>query len=324
MHSNTDIFLYAVPGFIILTIAEIIFLVREHRFNKHSKDLPVSTIIGLGFITISFFSKGIILLVYEFVYAHRIYTFPVNGALVWIVCFFADDITYYWFHRISHRVRVLWASHAVHHSAEIYSFTSAALRQTWTGNITGTFLFWIWMPFIGFEPGMVMLIKSLSLVYQFCIHTETIKKLPAWYETIFNTPSHHRVHHGSDLIYLDKNYGAVLIIWDRLFNTFQKEEFKPAYGLTKKVKSSNPFTIVFYEWMNMFKDIKKSKCSKDYWNYVFNAPGWSKDGSTKTTKQLQANALIKITQNDHCRLEQNSGENKAIDTQTVISTQLII
>jgi sterol desaturase/sphingolipid hydroxylase (fatty acid hydroxylase superfamily) len=315
MQHHTDILLHAIPGFAILIIAEIIFLAREHRFNKQSKDLPVSTIIGLGFITISFFSKGIILLVYEFVYAHRIYTLPVNGVFIWVTFFFADDFTYYWFHRLSHQIRILWASHSVHHSAEIYSYSSAGLRQTWTGNITGTFLFWIWMPFIGLEPGMVILIKSFSLVYQFCVHTEAIKKMATWFEFIFNTPSHHRVHHGSNLIYLDKNYGAVLIIWDRLFGTFQKEKFTPAYGLTKKIKSSNPFTIVFYEWVNMFKDIKKSKRSKDYWKYVFNAPGWSKDGSTKTTKQLQTNALINIAQIDECLLKQNSAENKVTHIQ---------
>src|SRR6478672_2211414 len=104
---HTDIFLRAVPGFVILIITEIIFLIREHRFNKYSKDPPVSAIIGFGFITISFFSKGIIMLVYEFVYAHRTYTLPVNGAFIWIACFFADDFTYYWYHRISHHVRVL-------------------------------------------------------------------------------------------------------------------------------------------------------------------------------------------------------------------------
>ncbi len=314
---HTDIFLRAVPGFVILIIAEIIFLVREHRFDKYSKDLPVSAIIGFGFITISFFSKGIILLMYEFVYTHRIYTLPVNGAFIWIACFFADDFTYYWYHRISHHVRVLWASHAVHHSAEIYSFTSAALRQTWTGNITGTFLFWIWMPFIGLEPGMVMLIKSLSLVYQFCIHTEAIKKLPAWFEFIFNTPSHHRVHHGSNLIYLDRNYGGVLIIWDRLFGTFQKEKFKPKYGLTKNIQSSNPFIIVFNEWINMFKDIRKGKSFKDYWNYIFNAPGWSRDGKSKTTKQLRSSAVIKIVHVNEDLLKQNSDENKVIHIQAV-------
>ncbi len=294
MQHNTDIFLRAIPGFLILIIAEALFLIRERRFDKYSKDLPVSTTLGIGFIVISFSSKAMILVIYQVIYTHRIYTLPANGLLIWIACFIADDFSYYWFHRLSHQVRVLWASHAVHHSSEIYSLSSAGLRQTWTGNITGTFLFWIWMPFTGFEPGMVMLIKSLSLVYQFCIHTETIKKMPSWFEAIFNTPSHHRVHHGSNLLYLDKNYGGALIIWDRIFKTFQKEKFKPMYGLRKKIRSSNPLIIVFHEWINLFKDFKKSKCLSDYWNYFFKAPGWSKDGSSKTTRQLRAGTRIKI------------------------------
>lgn len=307
MQQHTDILLRAIPAFIILMIAEVVFLIREHRFDKHSKDLPASSVVGIGFITISFLSKGIILFIYQFIYTYRIYTLPVNGLFIWMACFFADDFTYYWFHRLSHQVRFLWASHVVHHSAEIYSYTSAGIRQTWTGNISGTFLFWIWMPFIGFEPGMVMLIKSISLVYQFCIHTETIKKMPRWYEGIFNTPSHHRVHHGSDLIYLDKNYGGGLIIWDRIFGTYQKEKFKPKYGLTKNIQSFNPVFIVFHEWMNLFKDIKKSKGLGDNWNYVFNAPGWSKDGSTKTSRQLRSDAL-KIERNTDSLLKKNSIE----------------
>lgn len=288
MQYNTDMLSRALPGFVILTLAELVFLFRKQRLHKHSKDLKTSLVIGAGFITISFFSKGLILLLYEFIYTHRIFTMPANGLLVWTACFLSDDFTYYWFHRFSHQIRILWASHSVHHTAEIYSYSSAGIRQTWTGNLSGTFLFWSWMPFIGFEPGMVMLIKSLSLVYQFSIHTETIKKMPRWFEAVFNTPSHHRVHHGSNLLYLDKNYGGVLVIWDKIFNTFQKEKFKPTYGLAKKIQSSNSFTVVFGEWVNMFKDFKKGKSVSDYYNYIFNAPGWSKDGTSKTTKQLRS------------------------------------
>ena len=292
MPQHTDIFLFAVPGFVLLTIAEMILLIKEHRFGKNIKDLPVSLTIGIGFIIISFFSKAALLLLYQFIYTHHVYTLPANRWYMWILCFTADDFSYYWFHRLSHQVRILWASHSVHHTAALYTLSSAGLRQTWTGNFSGTFLFWVWMPFIGFDPGMVLLTKSISLIYQFCLHTETVKKMPRWFEAIFNTPSHHRVHHGSDLIYLDKNYAGSMIIWDRLFGTFQPEEATPHYGLTKKIQSSNPFIIVFHEWINMFKDIKKSKSFDNCWNYFFNAPGWSKDGSSKTTRQLRAGATV--------------------------------
>ena len=292
MPHHTNIFMFAIPLFLILLLIESYFSIRELHAKSYLKDLPVSTTIGLGFIIISFFSKALLLLMYQFIYTHRIFTMPVNVWYMWLLCFIAEDFTYYWFHRLSHQVRVLWASHSVHHSAETYSYATAGLRQTWTGNISGTFIFWLWMPFIGMEPGMILLIKSLILIYQFSIHTEAIKKMPVWFEAVFNTPSHHRVHHANNLMYLDKNYGGMLIIWDRLFGTFQAEEIKPQYGLTKKIQSCNPLIIVFHEWINMYIDIKKSKCLNDYYNYFFNAPGWSKDGSSKTTRELRAGITV--------------------------------
>jgi sterol desaturase/sphingolipid hydroxylase (fatty acid hydroxylase superfamily) len=174
----------------------------------------------------------------------------------------------------------------VHHTSEKYNL-AAALRQTWTGNLTGSFIFWTWMPLVGFHPAMVMLMQSFSLIYQFWIHTESVYKCPRWFEFIFNTPSHHRVHHGSDILYLDKNHAGILIIWDRMFGSFQPEIHVPKYGLTKNVNTFNPVKIAFHEWINIAKDFKKVRNLKDAWNYLFNAPGWSNDGSSKTTQQMR-------------------------------------
>jgi sterol desaturase/sphingolipid hydroxylase (fatty acid hydroxylase superfamily) len=251
------------------------------------KRFPTNIALVIGFVIINILFKGIIWLIYEFIYAHRIYSFHISTLVIVVICFIADDFTYYWFHRLSHQIRFLWASHVVHHSSEEYSLLTAGLRHTWTGNFSGTFLFWVWMPFVGFNPAMVLIIKSVSIIYQFWIHTETINKMPAWFETLFNTPSHHRVHHGSDLIYLDKNYAGTLIIWDKIFKTYQPEKFTPQYGLTKKLNTANPFVIAFHEWISMFKDLKKSKGISECLHHVFNAPGWSKNGETKTTKQLR-------------------------------------
>ena len=204
-----------------------------------------------------------------------------------MICFFSDDLSYYWYHRLSHQIRFLWASHMVHHSSEKFTFSSG-LRVPWTGNLTGTFLFWAWMPLIGIEPYMVIFMKSASVIYQFWMHTETIKKLPKWFEAVFNTPSHHRVHHASDVEYLDKNHAGTLIIWDKIFGTYQEEIFTPKYGLTEDIKSFNPFVIAFHEWKNIFRDLKKTRKLKDRIRYFFNSPGWSHDGSTKTTRQLQS------------------------------------
>ena len=209
MPQHTDIFLFALPGFVLLTIAETIFLVKEHRFDKHLKDIPVSFTIGAGFILINFFSKAVLLLLYQWVYAHRIYTLPVNGLYMWMLCFIAEDFSYYWFHRLSHQIRVLWASHSVHHTAEIYSLSSAGFRQTWTGNFSGTFVFWLWMPLCGLRPWYGTYSQSHdNYLPVLAFIQKQSRKLPAWIEVVFNTPSHHRVHHGSDLVYLDKNYGG--------------------------------------------------------------------------------------------------------------------
>lgn len=281
-----DILVDAIPGFIILITAEVIFTVKTQRELYNIKDASTSIALGLGNLFVGIFTKTIMVLVYTWLYKYRLFTIPFNAWWAWALCLLADDLSYYWFHRISHNVRFFWASHVVHHTSEYYNL-AAALRQTWTGNLTGAFLFWSWMPLAGFEPGMILLMQSVSLLYQFWIHTETVQKMPRWFEFIFNTPSHHRVHHGSNLLYLDKNHAGILIIWDRMFGTFQPEEFRPTYGLTKNVDTFNPVKVAFHEWMNIGKDLKRSRTFKDYLNYIFNAPGWSHDGATKTTRQLR-------------------------------------
>jgi sterol desaturase/sphingolipid hydroxylase (fatty acid hydroxylase superfamily) len=287
---DSNILLHAFPAFIVLALVEMIYK-RKHLDQRVQAKETLTTI---GLLTGSFLSgiliNGIVLLVYAFIYEYRFFTLPVNWWLSWIICFFADDLSYYWYHRMSHQVRFWWASHAVHHSSDKFSL-SAGLRVPWTSNITGTFLFWAWMPLIGIEPVMVIFMKSVSVIYQFWVHTETIKKLPRWFEAIFNTPSHHRVHHGSDIEYLDKNHAGTLIVWDKMFGTFREESHKPEYGLTKRINSYNPVTIAFHEWKNIAADLKKARSSKDVLNFLFNSPGWSNDGNMKTTRQLRRNNL---------------------------------
>ena len=214
-----------------------------------------------------------------------------SSAWAWIALFLADDFSYYWFHRISHSSRYFWASHVVHHSSMKYNL-GTALRQTWTGSLSGAFVFWIWLPLIGFSPVAVMTMQAISLLYQFWIHTELINKLPAPIEFIFNTPSHHRVHHGSNLAYLDKNHAGVLIIWDRLFGTFQAELHRPTYGLTSNLNTHNPVRIAFHEWASIGQDIRRAyretRSIRTTLGYVIGPPGWSHDGSRKTTRQLRA------------------------------------
>lgn len=277
---------YAIPAFVILVIAEWIYSIREQKHYYERRDAFSSMALGIGNVISGFGSKVLIFGSLTLLYKYRLFTLDASKWWVWVLAFFADDFSYYWFHRSSHHIRFFWASHVVHHSSQHYNL-AAALRQTWTGNFTGSFIFWLWMPLAGFHPLMVMLMQQVSLIYQFWIHTEAINKMPRWFEFIFNTPSHHRVHHATNLQYLDKNHAGILIIWDRLFSTFVQEENRPTYGLTKNVNTFNPVTVAFHEWKNLARDILRSGSFVDALKYFVKPPGWSHDGSSKTTRQLR-------------------------------------
>ena len=281
-----DLIQYAIPGFIILLVAEVIITAREQKDYYDAKDTAGSLAMGIGNVVVGFVGKVIVFGAYSLVYQFRLFTVDLTQWWAWVVLFFADDFSYYWFHRISHGSRYFWASHVVHHSSQKYNL-GTALRQTWTGSLTGAWVFWIWLPLIGFHPVAVMTMQAISLLYQFWIHTEHINKLPAPIEFIFNTPSHHRVHHGSNLAYLDKNHAGVLIIWDRLFGTFEPERDRPTYGLTTNLNSHNPVKIAFHEWTAIGRDLRRAGSVRNAMGYLFGPPGWSHDGSRKTTKQLR-------------------------------------
>ncbi len=277
---------YAIPFFVLLLSVEAWFSYKEHKQFYETKDTFASLGLGIGNVIIGFFTKGMIFGLFTFMYKFRLFELQYNTWWYWVLLLLADDFSYYWFHRTAHSVNYFWASHVVHHSSEHYNL-SAALRQTWTGNATGAFLFWAWMPVMGFDPLMVLFMQQISLIYQFWIHTETVQKMPRWFEFIFNTPSHHRVHHGSDVKYLDKNHAGILIIWDRLFGSFQPEEERPVYGLTQNVHSFNPAFIAFKTWGDLFRKAFRSKSVVTGIKYFLMPPGWSNDGSSRTTRQLR-------------------------------------
>jgi sterol desaturase/sphingolipid hydroxylase (fatty acid hydroxylase superfamily) len=276
---------YAIPGFLILLCLEAWLSHKEHRELYETRDTFSSLALGIGNLLTSLITKALIFGLFVFLYRWRLFTLDGSRWWHWGLAFFADDFSYYWFHRCSHQVNWFWASHVVHHSSRKYNL-AAALRQTWTGNLTGAFLFWCWMPLIGFHPIIVLMMQSISLIYQFWIHTETIKLLPRPVEFIFNTPSHHRVHHGVDLKYLDKNHAGVLIIWDRLFGTFVREEERPEYGLTRNIGSFNPLIVAFSTWGHLFRQAARCGSLPNAIRYFIRPPGWSHDGSTLTTRQL--------------------------------------
>jgi sterol desaturase/sphingolipid hydroxylase (fatty acid hydroxylase superfamily) len=282
-----DLLHLAIPAFVLLLLAEVIFDTISKRELFETKDTFSSLAMGVGNVVVGLATKGVILGVYLWIYQFRIITLDSTKWWVWILLLFADDFSYYWFHRTSHSCRYFWASHVVHHSSQRYNL-STALRQTWTGNLSGSFLFWAWMPLVGFHPIMILSMQAISLIYQFWIHTETIVKMPYILELVLNTPSHHRVHHGSDIKYLDRNHAGILIIWDRMFGTFVKEQETPTYGLTRNIDTYNPFKIAFNEWRDIFIDLRKSRSLRQFLGYLFGPPGWSHDGTRRTTDQLRA------------------------------------
>ena len=196
----------------------------------------------------------------------------------WVIALVGVDLLFYAYHRIAHRVRLIWATHQAHHSSRYFNFATA-LRQKW--NNSGEIIMWAPLPLLGVPPWMVFTSFSISLVYQFWIHTERIGKLPRAIEFVFNTPSHHRVHHGTDPEYLDKNYGGILIIWDRLFGTFQPELFRPHYGLTKPVDSFNIWTLETFEYVAIARDVRSATRWRDRLGYVFGPPGWQPDRAAR-------------------------------------------
>ena len=277
---------YAIPFFVLLLSIEAWFSYRENKDLYEKKDTWSSLAMGIGNVITGFGTKAMIFGLFTLLYEIRFFTLDASTWWYWVLLYFADDFSYYWFHRVSHNVNWFWASHVVHHSSERYNL-AAALRQTWTGNATGSFLFWSWMPLVGFHPIWILFMQQISLIYQFWIHTETIHKMPRWFEFIFNTPSHHRVHHGSDLKYLDKNHGGIMIIWDRIFGSFQPEQERPVYGLTQNIGSFNPFVVAFKTWAELFRKAFSSRSLKHGINYFVQPPGWSHDGTTKTVRQMR-------------------------------------
>jgi len=289
-----DLAYLAAPLFLVSLVAELLLVRRaqaEGRMDLEGYDGPdtrASLAMGLGNVIVSFALRGATLALYFWLYEHRLFDLG-TGAAAFVLLFFAEDFTYYWWHRASHEVRFLWAAHENHHSSQRFNL-STALRQSWTTPLTVPLVYW-WLPLAGFHPVMLLGQISLSLLYQFWIHTELVRKMPRWFEAVMNTPSHHRVHHGSNVRYLDRNHAGILIVWDRLFGTFEPEDERRdpvRYGLTKNLTTFNPVRIAFHEWATLVRQVRAATTWRARLGYVFAPPGWSPDGSTLTAGQLRA------------------------------------
>jgi len=273
MIDESTIYTYGIPIILILIGSEIIYsYVYGLKYYK-AKDSAAAFGLLIGNYIINLGTKGSILILYFYLHNFRLFT--VNDLLpiwmVWILTFVMIDFVYYWYHRCSHRVRFLWAVHMNHHSSEEMNF-SVSLRQAWFGSITKV-PFFIFMPLVGFDPLITAVAGVASTLWGVVGHTQWINKLGP-IEYIFVTPSSHRVHHGSNKEYLDKNYGNLLIIWDRLFGTYEEEKNKVIYGIRNNVKTFNPIKITFFEWASFFNDLKYAHGLKEKILCFFGRPEW--------------------------------------------------
>ena len=282
----SNLVLYSIPAFVVLVLLELAWTRRHPQLRGYeTRDTFASLSMGLINVGISAGAKFLSIPMFALLYEHRVVdVVAALGAWSWLVLLFAEDLCYYWFHRLHHEVRVLWAAHVNHHSSQYYNL-STALRQPLLTPFTGP-MFWAPLALVGFPPAMILTAQAVSLLYQFWLHTEAVDRLGPL-EWFMNTPSHHRVHHGKNVPYLDKNHAGIFIIWDRLFGTFAREDEKVVYGLTTDIQTFNPLRIGFHEFGAIGRDVARAPTLGAKLGYLFAPPGWSHDGSTKTATQLQ-------------------------------------
>ena len=289
MHELLDPFknpvTYAVPFFLITIAIELAALKwLDHDDNPlgapptgyNGKDARTSMSMGLISLFFSLALKVVSFLVYIVVFEQlALWELPTDTWWYWVLLILGVDLAFYCSHRFVHRVNIGWAAHQAHHSSEYMNFATA-LRQKW--NPWFEFFFWLPLPFLGFAPWTIYVAFGFNLIYQFFTHTEMIGKLWRPIELVMNTPSHHRVHHGSDPEYLDKNYAGILIIWDRMFGTFVEEKQKPTYGLTKPVETYNLLKLQYGDYGQIVHNVRAAESWRDKLGYLFGPPGWQPPG----------------------------------------------
>jgi sterol desaturase/sphingolipid hydroxylase (fatty acid hydroxylase superfamily) len=272
MNTQELIITWATPVFFLLIGIELLVAKLRGRDAYASNDAINS--IGLGAISqlVAVFAKLLTIGIYAWCAGHlALFRLPADSVAVWIGALLAYDFCYYWLHRMGHEVNILWAAHVVHHQSERYNL-STALRQPWSPFL----VVWVFapMPLLGYPTAITRKAGQLNLLYQYWIHTDAIRSIGPG-EEVLNTPSHHRVHHGSNRGYLDRNHGSILILWDRLFGTFQREEEPVVYGLTKNIGTYSPAVIATHEHRDMLRDVADATTWRERLSFVLRGPGWA-------------------------------------------------
>lgn len=263
----------AIPIFLILILIEFFATRKKHPEYYRLNDAITNLNIGVGHLLFKLLTTGVMLGMYVWVMQHFALV-QIKGVAAYIVTLILFDFCFYWAHRYGHEINLFWGAHVVHHQSEEYNLT-VALRQSWIHSFLA-FIFFLPIAFLGIDVLTLGICASINSFFQFWIHTKAINRMPKWFEYIFNTPSHHRVHHGVNPLYIDKNHGGMFIIWDRLFGTFQEEIEEPMYGITTALKSWNPAWANISYYVSLFQQAKLFSI-KDKLKLLFAKPGWRPD-----------------------------------------------
>jgi len=280
--------LITTPIYIVVIASEIILSNLHLRKYYTLKDTLINMYLCILNGGIDLLFRSVYLLILVTLYQFHFISFSFNHFLYWFLLFIGEDLAFYFEHRVDHFCRIFWAVHVTHHSSEEFNLTtgfrSSVLQPLYR------FIYFIPLVLIGFKPLDIVFMYSLTQIYGILVHSRYIQKMPAWFEAVFVSPAHHRVHHASNVRYLDRNLGMVLIIWDKIFGTFQEEvkEDPVKYGLTKPMSQPYHLTnIIFHEWKDIVHDLQQKLPLSVKLKYLFMPPGWSHDGSKKTAKELR-------------------------------------
>jgi sterol desaturase/sphingolipid hydroxylase (fatty acid hydroxylase superfamily) len=281
--------LISTPVYFIIIGLEILLTHLQNRKAYSLKDTAHNLYLMLVNSGIDLAFRVVYLAILQYFFIRSVYTWQ-NVVLYWLVLLLAEDFLYYWLHRFDHTVRLFWAVHVTHHSSQKLNFTVGFRSSVFQPLYR--FIYFIPLAWFGFKPIDIVFMYSATQIWGIFVHTELINKM-GWLEHILVTPSHHRVHHASNAKYLDKNMGMFLIIWDKIFGTFQPElsssHYQPIkYGLTKNIDKPTPLNLIFHEWQQILKDVgTKGLNIKQKLGYIFGPPGWSHDGSRLTSEQMR-------------------------------------
>ncbi|NRA65985.1 MAG: sterol desaturase family protein [Pseudobacteriovorax sp.] len=300
--------LASVGSLVIMTmiLSEMLINFVKKSNNYDFKDSWVNIIIGLpGSFLTKLLYNGLMFAGFSMAYEFHLFELDSGSWFFWPLALILSDFSYYWYHRAGHELRLFWGTHSIHHSSEDYNL-STAIRLSWLEN-SFRWMFWLPLPLVGVDPLSSMIAYLLVRYYQVWLHTQSISRVPI-FEIIFTVPSHHRVHHGTNPQYIDKNYGGCLIIWDKLFGTFEPEVEPVVYGVLKPIETYNPVKVNFMEYGSLIKDVWQAKSWSHRFGYLFHKPGWSPEGPGQSLEELFQEKLALSKENKSSGSLAHAGE----------------